>query len=101
MDSSVYVADCVEVVSDASMPVRTPYVPPLGALDAIERAQATLEPPEDTMLPPSSAALLDSRVGFHIEGRGRPVVLLHSSMGSKGQWRLLVERLRRSHRLIA
>ena len=53
------------------------------------------------MLPPASAALLDSRVGFHIEGRGRPVVLLHSSMGSKGQWRSLVERMRRSHRLIA
>lgn len=53
------------------------------------------------MLPPSSAALLDSRVGFHIEGRGRPVVLLHSSMGSKGQWSALVDRLRRSHRLIA
>jgi pimeloyl-ACP methyl ester carboxylesterase len=53
------------------------------------------------MLPPSSAVLPDSRVGFHIEGRGRPVVLLHSSMGSKGQWRALVERMRRSHRLIA
>ncbi|HSW25202.1 MAG TPA: alpha/beta fold hydrolase, partial [Burkholderiaceae bacterium] len=53
------------------------------------------------MLPPASAALLDSRVGFHIEGRGRPVVLLHSSMGSKGQWRSLVERMRRNHRLIA
>ena len=53
------------------------------------------------MLPPHSMALLDSRVGFHIEGRGRPVVLLHSSMASKGQWRELVERMRRSHRLIA
>ncbi|HVO07607.1 MAG TPA: alpha/beta hydrolase [Burkholderiaceae bacterium] len=58
-------------------------------------------PFEDTMLPPTSAALLDSQVGFHIEGRGHPVVLLHSSMGSKGQWRALVERMRRSHRLIA
>jgi pimeloyl-ACP methyl ester carboxylesterase len=56
---------------------------------------------EDAMLPPHSMALLDSRVGFHIEGRGRPVVLLHSSMASKGQWRSLVERMRRSHRLIA
>ncbi len=53
------------------------------------------------MLPPTFATLLDSRVGFHIEGRGRPVVLLHSSMGSKGQWRSLVERMRRGHRLIA
>ena len=53
------------------------------------------------MLPPSSVTLLDKRAGFHIEGRGRPVVLLHTSMGSKGQWRALVERMRRSHRLIA
>jgi len=53
------------------------------------------------MLPPTSAAMLDAPIGFHIEGRGRPVVLLHSSMGSKGQWRALVERMRRSHRLIA
>jgi pimeloyl-ACP methyl ester carboxylesterase len=53
------------------------------------------------MLPPSSFALLDPCAGFHIDGRGRPVVLLHSSMGSKGQWRALVERMRRSHRLIA
>jgi pimeloyl-ACP methyl ester carboxylesterase len=53
------------------------------------------------MLPPCSLTVLDDRAGFHIEGRGRPVVLLHSSMGSKGQWRSLVERMRRSHRLIA
>lgn len=53
------------------------------------------------MLPPCSLTVLDQRAGFHIEGRGRPVVLLHASLGSKGQWRALVERMRHSHRLIA
>lgn len=57
--------------------------------------------PREPDAPPTSAALLDGRAGFRIEGSGQPVVLLHSSMGSKGQWRLLVERMRRSHRLIA
>src|SRR5882672_2567646 len=38
---------------------------------------------------------------FHIEGRGPPVVLLHSSMSSKSQWRELIESLRDSYRLIA
>jgi pimeloyl-ACP methyl ester carboxylesterase len=83
------------------MPAVTPYVPTQGAIDGVEGARKRTQSREDTMLPPHSAALVDSRVGFHIEGRGRPVVLLHSSMGSKGQWRLLVERMRRSHRLIA
>jgi pimeloyl-ACP methyl ester carboxylesterase len=64
-------------------------------------ADSRIQTTEDPMLPPHSMALLDSRVGFHIEGRGRPVVLLHSSMASKGQWRSLAERMRRSHRLIA
>lgn len=102
MDSRPCVAACVEAASDASVPALTPYVPPLGSIDAVEGAPKKIaDTREDTMLPPSFAALLDSRVGFHIEGRGRPVVLLHSSMGSKGQWRALVERMRRSHRLIA
>ncbi|HEU5293160.1 MAG TPA: alpha/beta hydrolase [Burkholderiaceae bacterium] len=83
------------------MPAATPYVPAQGSFDAFEGALKNTGTREDTMLPPNSVALLDSRVGFHIEGRGRPIVLLHSSMGSKGQWRLLVERMRRSHRLIA
>lgn len=52
------------------------------------------------MLPPCSFTLLDHRAGFRIEGRGRPVVLLHGSTGSKGPWRALVERLARSHRMI-
>jgi pimeloyl-ACP methyl ester carboxylesterase len=56
----------------------------------------------------SSAALaLDSTtrspkiVGVHIEGLGTPVVLLHSSMSSKKQWRELIQRMRGSYRLIA
>ena len=42
-----------------------------------------------------------SRVGSRIEGRGPPIVLLHSSMSSKSQWRELMESLRDRYRLIA
>lgn len=41
------------------------------------------------------------KAGFRIEGDGRPIVLLHSSMASKSQWRELIERMRKTHRLIA
>jgi pimeloyl-ACP methyl ester carboxylesterase/quercetin dioxygenase-like cupin family protein len=41
------------------------------------------------------------RVGLRVEGHGPPVVLLHSSMSSKSQWRELIESLRGSYRLIA
>ena len=47
------------------------------------------------------ASLTFDRVGSRIEGRGVPVVLLHSSMSSKGQWRELIHRMRDRHRLIA
>jgi pimeloyl-ACP methyl ester carboxylesterase len=52
------------------------------------------------MLPPCSFTLPDSRAGFRIEGRGRPVVLLHDAMGAKAPWRALVERMNRGHRMI-
>ena len=42
-----------------------------------------------------------SRVGSRIEGRGPPIVLLHSSMSSKSQWRELMESLSDRYRLIA
>ena len=42
-----------------------------------------------------------SRVGSRVEGRGSPIVLLHSSMSSKSQWRELIESLRGRYRLIA
>jgi pimeloyl-ACP methyl ester carboxylesterase len=41
------------------------------------------------------------RVGLRVEGRGPPIVLLHSSMSSKSQWRVLIESLRDRYRLIA
>lgn len=39
--------------------------------------------------------------GVLIEGSGTPVVLLHSSMSSKKQWRELMRRMRAGYRLIA
>ena len=41
------------------------------------------------------------RIGLRIEGRGPAVVLLHSSMSSKSQWRELIESLSDRYRLIA
>jgi pimeloyl-ACP methyl ester carboxylesterase len=38
---------------------------------------------------------------YSVEGSGPPIVLLHSSMSSKRQWRDLIERLRGRYRLIA
>ena len=46
------------------------------------------------LLPPN-------RIGSRVEGRGPPIVLLHSSMSSKSQWRELIESLRNRYRLIA
>ena len=48
-----------------------------------------------------TSSLTFDRVGSRIEGHGAPVVLLHSSMSSKGQWRKLIQRMRDRHRLIA
>lgn len=42
-----------------------------------------------------------AKAGVLIAGAGRPVVLLHSSLSSKSQWRALIERMRGTHRLIA
>jgi pimeloyl-ACP methyl ester carboxylesterase len=40
-------------------------------------------------------------IGSRIEGDGPAIVLLHSSMGSKSQWRRLTECMRGAYRLIA
>jgi pimeloyl-ACP methyl ester carboxylesterase len=42
-----------------------------------------------------------TQAGYTIQGCGRPVVLLHSSMSLKSQWRCLMESLSRTHRVIA
>lgn len=43
----------------------------------------------------------EPQAGMRIEGHGTAIVLLHSSMGSKSQWRTLMEQMRGTHRLIA
>jgi pimeloyl-ACP methyl ester carboxylesterase len=48
--------------------------------------------------PPPSPEM---NIGSRIEGHGTAVVLLHSSMASKSQWRALMEGMRGTHRLIA
>lgn len=53
------------------------------------RAYASLEPVKEI------------KIGSKVEGQGPAVVLLHSSMGSKSQWRTLIEDMRGTHRLIA
>jgi pimeloyl-ACP methyl ester carboxylesterase len=56
-------------------------------------------------LPALSARESDSLpvegIGTLVEGHGTPVVLLHSSLSSKHQWRKLIDRMRGRHRLIA
>jgi pimeloyl-ACP methyl ester carboxylesterase len=44
---------------------------------------------------------MKTHVGARVEGHGPAIVLLHSSMASKSQWRSLMERMRPTHRLIA
>ena len=34
-----------------------------------------------------------ARTGYFVAGRGTPVVMLHSSLGSKGQWSALAEQM--------
>ena len=41
------------------------------------------------------------RPGYFVAGSGEPVVMLHSSLGSKSQWAPLAERLARRYRVIA
>jgi pimeloyl-ACP methyl ester carboxylesterase len=43
----------------------------------------------------------ETGIGLRVEGHGPAIVLLHSSMASKSQWRSLMERMQGTHRLIA
>jgi len=46
-------------------------------------------------------SLLTDHIGLRVEGCGPPIVLLHSSMSSKSQWRELIDSMRDRYRLIA
>lgn len=48
-----------------------------------------------------SMAAHHAHSGYIVEGRGSPLVLLHSSMSSKAQWDSLVELLAERHRIIS
>ena len=41
------------------------------------------------------------RPGYFVAGEGAPVIMLHSSLGSKSQWAVLADRLARRFRVIA
>jgi len=42
-----------------------------------------------------------ARTGYFVAGTGMPVVMLHSSLGSKGQWSVLAEQMSARYRVIA
>jgi pimeloyl-ACP methyl ester carboxylesterase len=64
-------------------------------------------PAKPLLLPEQENIFIDPRpateirIGARVEGHGPAIVLLHSSMGSKSQWRTLMERMRSTHKLIA
>lgn len=59
------------------------------------------QPP--SILPGQGTVCTDSAmtIGSRVEGNGPAIVLLHSSMASKSQWRTVMERMRGTHRLVA
>jgi pimeloyl-ACP methyl ester carboxylesterase len=59
----------------------------------------TVKPCAPRVLSAHSSPL--DRIGAVVEGRGIPIILLHSSMSSKHQWRKLIDCMRDRHRLIA
>jgi pimeloyl-ACP methyl ester carboxylesterase len=60
--------------------------------------QPSIAVPDDHPIRPESPA---DRAGYFVAGAGVPIVLLHSSLGSKSQWTTLAERLARRFRVIA
>jgi pimeloyl-ACP methyl ester carboxylesterase len=48
-----------------------------------------------------SISLTHAHIGYTVQGSGPAIVLLHSSMSSKSQWKALAEQLRTRYRVIA
>jgi len=61
---------------------------------------ASAEPSAASSIRPPQPANAEMS-GYFVAGAGAPVVLLHSSLGSKSQWMALAERLARRFRVIA
>lgn len=57
--------------------------------------------PAPEIVSTTPGTVTETPLGIKIEGHGPAIVLLHSSMGSKSQWRSLMEHMRATHKLIA
>jgi pimeloyl-ACP methyl ester carboxylesterase len=55
-------------------------------------------------IPPAGSIIRGApraRTGYFVAGTGTPIVMLHSSLGSKGQWAALAEQMSTRYRVIA
>lgn len=62
---------------------------------------ADLRSPANSIVRPPEKEVAGDQCGYFVAGAGEPVVMLHSSLGSKSQWTALAEQLSTRFRVIA